>query len=154
MGRGFDSARQRHQHIESTMTTGFTQNISPKAANTAQSSLITPQFAEKTTKERLKKITSSRARHHCQPSFQADCCFTLAMMWTTAVTCVWTSGLLGISEGKNKLKKLETSLQSPVPHCLFSHSSRQGDPHAHRNKPWPALIPTCMDHTRSKNQSN
>lgn len=64
MGRGFDSARQRHQHIESTMTTGFTQNISPKAANTAQSSLITPQFAEKTTKERLKKITSSRARHH------------------------------------------------------------------------------------------
>lgn len=85
MGIGFDSARQRHQHIESTMTTGFTQNISPKAANTAQSSLITPQFAEKTAKERLKKITSSRAQHHCQPSFQADCCFTLAMMWTTAV---------------------------------------------------------------------
>lgn len=37
------------------MTTGFMQNISPKAANTAQCSLITPQPAEKADEQRLQK---------------------------------------------------------------------------------------------------
>lgn len=46
MGRRFHSPGQRHQHNESTMTTGLVQNISPKAANRAQCSLITPQPAE------------------------------------------------------------------------------------------------------------
>lgn len=53
MGRRFPSPGQRHQHNESTMTTGFMQNISPKAANTAQCSLITPQPAEKAAEQRL-----------------------------------------------------------------------------------------------------
>ena len=152
MGRRFNSPRQRHQHTESTMTTGFMQNISPKAANTTQCSLIAPQSAEKTTKQRLQKIISSRGQHHRQPSFRADCYFTLAVRWTMAVTEVF--GHRVYCEYQKQQPDLETSLQSPATSWALHIPTDKGDPHAHRNHLWPTLNPTSMDHAKIKNQGN
>lgn len=88
MRRRFSSPGQRHQHNESTMTTGFMQNISPEAANTAQCSLITPQPAEKAAEQRLPKtnlwegITSSSA------FFPSRLCLTVVISWAMTDTGV------------------------------------------------------------------
>lgn len=143
VGRRFCSPGQRHQHNESTMTTGFMQNISPKAANTAQCSLITPQPAEKADEQRLQKT-----------NLAGDGIFTLLskqilfdsghQVGNDRHWGVWTLGVFWIWKSKARLK---TSLQSPATNWALHIPTEEG----HWNQLLPPLNLTSMDHTEIKN---
>lgn len=121
-GRRFNSPRQRHQQTESTMTTGFMQNISPKAANTRQCSLIPPQSAAETESQlRLQKWIPTR--DSITISFLSKQTAILHWPWgdNSHHWGVWTSGI-------SQKNKSQVRNKPPVPSNLLgpSHSYSQG----------------------------